>query len=362
MLSPLPSRIQRVLVHRTGHLGDTVCAIPAFRLLRRHFADAELVMLCDRPSEQKVAAWDVVTRLEVFDRLISYDSGKGWRTPLELFKQIRRLAPDVVVQLPQMDRTARSIATQRLFFRLAGVRCLVGFRPWDCLLEWQPNEPHRLIQLLNDEGIPGSKPPYAIPLDQGPLASLREKLENLDVDLEQPYLVFCGGGKTATQRWPLGRYAQVLSNIRRHWKIPVIAVGSPQELTAYRREVLPIFPQLQIPRSGLLIIELVELLRFALAYLGNDTGPMHLAAAVDCPVATVISARNKPGRWDPDVTRRLIIRHRTPCEGCRLSECLVEQHRCMTAIDTQRVEGEVFGFLHELLTQRRSGVLPQAVP
>lgn len=362
MLSPLPPCIQRVLVHRTGHLGDTVCAIPAFRLLRRHFTGAELVMLCDRPSKQKVAAWDVVTRLELFDRLISYESGKGWRTPLELFRLVRRLAPDVVVQLPQVDRTARSIAAQRLFFQLAGVGRLVGFRSWDCSQEWHPNEPHRLIRLLNDEGIPGSKPPYAIPLDQGPLASLRVKLENLDVDLEQPYLVFCGGGKTATQRWPLGRYAQVLNSIYRRWQIPVIAAGGPDDLDAYRREILPVFPQLQIPSSGLLIIELVELLRFALAYLGNDTGPMHLAAAVDCPVATVMSARNKPGTWDPDITRRLIIRHRTPCEGCRLSECLVEQHRCMTAIDTQRVEGELFGFLHDLLTQRRSGVSTQAVP
>jgi ADP-heptose:LPS heptosyltransferase len=258
--------------------------------------------------------------------------------------------------LPQVDRPARDILMQRYFFRLCGVRRLIGFRPWSCPQEWHPNEPNRLIRLLNDEGIPGVKPPYDIPIGQTALASLRQKLGGLDLDLEQPYLVFCGGGKTATQRWPLAWYGRVLQNISRRWQIPVIGIGGPDDLQDYRRELLSVFPQLQIPPTGLLIGELVELLRFALGYLGNDTGPMHVAAAVDCPVATVMSARNKPGRWDPDVDQRLIIRHRTECEGCRLIECVQEQHRCMTEIKPERVEEELSGFLDQLLARRLSQV------
>lgn len=343
---------KRVVVFRTGHLGDTVCAIPAFRLLRHHFLGAELVLLCDRPSKQKVAAWDAVERLDLFDRLVSYESGRGWHTAVDLFKLVRRLAPDVVVQLPQTDRTARSIALQKRFFQLAGVRRLIGFRASNSPQEWHPNEPNRLICLLNDEGIPGSKPSYAMPIGQPSLASLRSKLRDLNVDLEQPYLVFCGGGKTATQRWSLFRYAQVLEEVHRRFQIPIIGIGGRDEIDSYRSELLPVFPQLRIPTAGLRIVELIELLRFALAYFGNDTGPMHLAAAVDCPVAVVMSARNKPGRWDPDVARQLIFRHRTSCEGCWLSECVVEKHRCMTAIEPEQVQQELSGLLGALLAER----------
>ena len=47
-----------MLVLRTGHLGDTICAIPAFRLLRQVFSQSHLTLLCDRPRKRKVAARD----------------------------------------------------------------------------------------------------------------------------------------------------------------------------------------------------------------------------------------------------------------------------------------------------------------
>jgi ADP-heptose:LPS heptosyltransferase len=338
-------------------LGDTVCAIPAFRLIRSHFPRADLTLLCDRPlDEQKVAAWQVIEPLGLFNRVISYRSGQGRQTLRELYAAVRSVRPAVLVNLPQMDRPASVMLLQRCFFYCCGVRRLIGFRPQNSLQEWYPNEPERLVRLLNDEGIPGSKPAYDIPISQPALASLCKKLRDLDIDLEQPYLVFCGGGKTATQRWPLPWYGRVLSAVNRRWKIPVIGVGSPAEIEAYRRDLLPVFPQLRMPPGGLSIGELVELLRFAQAYLGNDTGPMHLAAAVGCPVAAVISARNKPGSWDPDAGTRLIIRHRTACEGCRLSECVLEKHRCLTSIGPERVEEELNGFLDRLPARRLSQV------
>jgi heptosyltransferase-3 len=344
----------RVVVFRTGHLGDTVCAIPAFRLLRQHFHNADLTLLCDRPDSQKVAAWDVIERLELFDRVISYRSGQGWHTLRELYHSVRRLAPDILVQLPQVDRTPRDAAQQRWFFRLAGVRHLIGFKPWIWNQEWHPDEPHRLVQLLNDAGIAGEKPPYAIPLDQTQLAGLQGKLAGLGLDLEQPYVVFCGGGKSASQRWPLARYAQVLKYVSDRFDIPIVGIGGPSDLQEYDQQLKPAFNRFLMPHAPLTISELAELLRFSTLYLGNDTGPMHLAAAVDCPVATVMSARNKPGRWDPDVQPRLILRHRLQCEGCRLNECIKEAHRCMTAITPDLVQEQLTSFLGNLLAHPRS--------
>lgn len=348
---PLADRgLRRVVVFRTGHLGDTVCAIPAFRLLRRHFADADLTLLCDRPAGGKVAAWDVIQRLEIFDRIASYQSSRGLATAWELFSLIRQLQPELLVQLPQVDRTPADMARQRRFFWLAGVRNLLGFDPPACTTEWHPKEPDRLIGVLNAEGLAGEKPAYSLPIDQGALAAVRWIAAACDVDVEAPYAVFCGGGKTATQRWPLERYAQVLSRLFVEVGLRVIAVGGPDDLEAYRRLVRPGFPEIGIPETPLSLTELSELLRCAVVYVGNDTGPMHLAAAVGCPVAAVISARNKPGRWDPDVEPSLVFRHRTSCEGCRLDECVVERHRCLLNIRPGDVGRALLEFAERLLT------------
>ncbi len=60
---------------------------------------------------------------------------------------------------------------------------------------WQKNEPARLIELLHQNGIPGEKPDYDIPIDAQARASIMRQLTAAGVNAELPFLVFCGGGK-----------------------------------------------------------------------------------------------------------------------------------------------------------------------
>ena len=344
----------RVVVFRTGHLGDTVCAIPAFRLLRAHFKEAVLCLLCDEPVPGKVAARDVIGRLRIFDRIVSYRSSAGWRTFRDLFLLIRRLRPDVLIQLPQLHRTQARLRKQARFFRLAGARRLYGFHPPVCADEWHPNEPLRLVQLLNAEGITGESPDYAIPFDNQAFASVRRKMRKLGLDPAGPYLVFCGGGKAPTQRWPLDRHGAVLERLAHETGVAVVGVGAPADVEEYGREITAKVSGRGLVSFAPALGELSELLRFATAYIGNDTGPMHLAAAVGCPVIAIMSARNKPGQWDPDVKPRLLIRQRTECEGCWLEHCPEENHRCMTAITVNSVLERAVPFVRSLSFARMS--------
>lgn len=340
----------RVLVYRTGHLGDTVCAIPAFRLVRQHFPEAELTLLCDRPQGGKVATAEVVEPLKLFDRVIAYRSGRRWRTAWELGRMVRKAKPDAVIMLPGVRETLGDVRMKAMLLRVFG-RCEVrAVRPMETPGDWRKNEPARLIELLHQGGIAGEKPEYGIPVDPVAQAAVRVKLAAMHVDPAGPFLVFCGGGKAPTQRWPLERYAEVLAAVP--W--PVVAVGSAGEMEAVRAQILPRFPALRLPAEVLSIPELFEMLRAAGAYLGNDTGPMHAAAAVGCPVAVVMSARNAPGTWDPDIEPRLVIRHRTECEDCFLHECIEQRHRCMTAITSQEVLASLLPFLQSLPVRMHS--------
>ncbi len=344
---------RRVLVFRTGHLGDTVCAIPAFRLVRRCFAGAELTLLCDRPQGAKVAAAEVIRRLDFFDRIRTYASHRGPWTAWKLWRAVRQARPDLVILLPQVRESPEDVGRKTRFFRRCGVADVRGHLLPVSAHEWQPNEPQRLVQMLHRIGVRGDKPGYAIPGEVVSRESGAAKLRAVGVEAGAPYLVFCGGGKVATQRWPLDRYATVLARVAAALQWPVVGLGSPSEVENYRRLILPRFPALKLLPGALKVPEIFELCRLATVYLGNDTGPMHVAAAVGCPVIAVVSARNPPGAWDPDVEPRLVFRNRTACEDCFLDDCVTQQHRCLTGITVEWVEAGVIPFLRSLGPRRR---------
>jgi ADP-heptose:LPS heptosyltransferase len=344
---------KKVFVFRTAHLGDTVCAIPALRLIRQHFHGAELTLLCDEPAQSfKVAAADVIQGLQLFNNITTYRSRNRVGTLWELFRRVRSERPDLLLILPQARQSGSDVRRKRWFFKFCGVPDVRAVQLHHLPDGTRLNEAHRLVRIVNAMGIPGAKPPYEIPSDPATYSSVRDKLSHLGIEHGQPFIVFCGGGKDATQRWPLGRYAAVLARLADHTRCEIVAVGTTQELEAYRSEVLPVFSSLRFFTAELTIPEMFELCRSAVGYLGNDTGPMHVAAAVGCPVAVIMSGRAPPGSWYPDVDPRLVIRQQTECEGCFLGECLIEQHR-ITGISTDQVMSEVIPFLQSLLDARK---------
>jgi ADP-heptose:LPS heptosyltransferase len=344
-LSDKPNK--RILVYRTGHLGDTICAIPAFRLIRSFFAKAELRLLCDRPQGTKVAAFDVIGSLDLFQEIITYASNRNLLTGLELIRAVRTVRPDLIIMLPQGRETADMISRKKRFFYHCGVSEVRGHNFPTLRDEWQPTESNRLVQMLHSVGVRGPKPAYEIPCDRASVNSVRAKLRSVGVEAGQAYLTFCGGGKEPTQHWSLTRYARVIQAVTQRFPLAVVAIGSISECMKYQEQMLPIFPEMRFP-GHLSLRELFELLRGSLAYFGNDTGPMHVAASLGCPVAAVISARHAPGVWDPDVEPRVLFRHRTECEDCFLSECLQERHRCMTGITEEIVLSGLLPFIDSL--------------
>jgi ADP-heptose:LPS heptosyltransferase len=317
--------------------------------IRQHFVGAELTLVCDAAKNSKVPAQDVIASLNCFDRVTPYEPGRSLHSWIQLWQKIRAIRPDVLVYLTQQRESETTIRRKVRFFYWAGVKKVLvirGTKHSDA--GWVPNEVQRLRSGLHGAGIVTAESRYTVPGTAIARNSLLQKLAQISIKPEDPFIAFCGGGKTATQRWPLDRYGRVMSEIYAKTAIPVVAVGTPEEEVAYRQQIIPHFGQLRFVPSGLNFAEMFELFRMAAFYLGNDTGPMHAAASVGCPVFAVISARNLPGAWDPEVVPRRVIRHRTECENCFLESCIKEGHRCMLEIGTVRVTEEVLSFMNEL--------------
>jgi ADP-heptose:LPS heptosyltransferase len=85
------------------------------------------------------------------------------------------------------------------------------------------------------------------------------------------------------------------------------------------------------PRQSAAALARVEI------FLGHDSGPMHLAAAVGTPCVAVFAARNLPRQWFPVGSQHRVVYHRVECAGCGLETCIEQGKKCLVSIGVEEV-------------------------
>ena len=83
----------------------------------------------------------------------------------------------------------------------------------------------------------------------------------------------------------------------------------------------------------------------AKAFLGHDSGPMHLAAAVGTTCVAIFASRNIPRVWFPYGKQHRVLYHPVDCAGCQLQTCVVERKKCILSITVDEVLEQVMQIL-----------------
>jgi lipopolysaccharide heptosyltransferase III len=152
------------------------------------------------------------------------------------------------------------------------------------------------------------------------------------------YAVIHPGSVMATKRWEPSRFAEVARNLSNRGLTIVVTSGPGEEM--YASEVAR-----QIDASvimlGLSIPELAELVRGAILYIGNDSGPMHLAAAVGTPTVAVWGSSDSR-RWHPWGVDHRVVQNPFECNPCPGYRCLVaDSPLCIESVTVEQVNTAV---------------------
>ena len=332
--------LKRILVFRTGHLGDTLVAVPAFRALRQTFPDAEIEYLssADQQNPQYVSARDVLPAKGLFDDWISYPNAANVMSLMRLAMKIRLKKFDAVFYLMTRYRTARQIDRDKLFFRFGGIRNVIGAEfvkehnlPFDIPkpVPRIEKEGDFLVRLLREQGIIDSTLIFKSDLgltDEERNASSEWMHSKGIGELSKPRIAVGPGSKWESKIWEEERYGFVVERlIESHDVMPVI-FGGPEDkaagdrLIARWRRGANAAGELNV-RGAATALETCSL------YLGNDTGTMHLAAAVETPCVAMFSAVDWAGRFEPFGDQNILFRRSVECEGCHSPVCLNREHR-----------------------------------
>ncbi|WP_419806463.1 glycosyltransferase family 9 protein [Terriglobus sp.] len=349
--------VRRVLVFRLGSLGDTLVALPSFHLIEQAFPKAERRLLTNIPVTSRApAAAAVLGDSGLIHRYESYPVGT--RNPLRLLAlllRLRRFRPEVAIYLKAETNAQRSLRDRR-FLRLTGARRIVGVAAGSETEahrmpdgSWEP-EVERLLRSLADLGS----------MDAGSRAAWDLRLTNAERDRadavraplrERPFFAASIGTKVQAKDWGVRNWAELLREVaKQHPGYGLLLAGAPEEressetVAAAWRDVAEAGPALNVC-GALSPRETAAAFSNARAFLGHDSGPMHLAAAMGVPVIAVFSARNQPRTWFPYGTPSRVLYHRVDCWGCGLETCIAQRKKCLLSITVP----EVLTALHDLL-------------
>ena len=149
-------------------------------------------------------------------------------------------------------------------------------------------------------------------IHSGEVAKFRTSLSN-------PYAVLHPGTVMETKRWEARRFAQLARSLQDLGLTAVLTCGPGEE--AIVAEVARDVPSPKLI-LGLGIPELAELIRGAKLYAGNDSGPMHLAAAVGTPIIALWGSSDSR-RWRPWGVDHAVVQNPFECNPCPGYRCLV---------------------------------------
>lgn len=344
--STIAPSTERVLIYRLGSLGDTVVALPCFHLIAHAFPNAERRLLTNVPVHSKApAAYSVLEGSCLVGGYLRYPIGTRHPSALlTLRAQIRQWRPQALVYL-SVRQSWQQVARDVAFFRLCGISKIIG-APFssdarthrlDTAAGLYEAEASRLARNLHALGAIdlSNFANWDLCLTPEEHTAAAQSL----VPLANRPLIACSiGTKVQAKDWGSDNWRAVLETLAK--KLPnhgLILLGAPEEhalsdaaANAWQGRVLNLCGSLP-PRVSAAVLARARI------FLGHDSGPMHLAAAVQTPCVAVFAARNRPVVWFPCGTGHEILYHRTDCWGCGLETCILQKKKCLTAISTDSV-------------------------
>ena len=272
---------------------------------------------------------------------------------MSLAKQIRAWKPDVLIYMHE-QRGLKIAIRDAAFFRLIGIRRVIGIpltrdlqrRAYNEQTELFEHRSEYLARSLAELGDPklALRSSWNLNISHTEHAQAAAAIDALS---QCPgMLAMSIGTKADANDWGDANWRSLLESL--DGQLPgwgLVALGAPVErertaeiLSSWSGPKLNLCGALSVRESG-------AVLQRASLFVGHDSGPMHLAAAVGTPCAAIFSARNLPGIWFPHGTHHKVFYKRTECAGCQLTTCVEFKKKCITAVTVEEVTTSVMRML-----------------
>ncbi|MGD0540852.1 MAG: lipopolysaccharide heptosyltransferase II [Tepidisphaeraceae bacterium] len=322
---------RRVLIIKPSAIGDIVHALPVLARLRQRWPKARLSWLVTPPCAELVRGHPLLDEAILFQR---GRFGHGWHNPAALLDlagfvlQLRRREFDLVIDLQGLFRSAwvsaASGAPRRVGFANAREFAPLFYTDLvDC--SWKNDHAvERYLKITTALGCADGPAEFTFAVDDQD----RRHIEQM-IPPGTDFAVLLPGTNWATKQWPVERFAELVLPLKERFGLESVAAGAAEDAKLTGR--IPARFDLTGKTN---LRQIVALLERARLVVGNDTGPMHMAAALGVPLVTPYGPTD-PVRTGPFGRPDSVVRLSLPCMPCYSRTC---SHRsCMQWLEVEAV-------------------------
>ncbi|MCC6483994.1 MAG: glycosyltransferase family 9 protein [Armatimonadetes bacterium] len=309
---------QRVLIVRLSAIGDTVLTTPLVEALNRHLPGTEVDWVVEPKSRAVVEMCRGVSRVFTFPRF----PGAGMLNASkrqEFLRQLALVRPELQARRYDVALAVQDRLKSGLALTVSGAKYRVGWRMWDAEeLNWvftnhwmaMPRSGHVVDRWMSMLAAVGVQPERArFPIE--PPAEARKHMRQYlsEIQRSSPVVVMNVGSSKADRRWPAERFSLVAEMARSQLDaVSIFTWGNDAEREIAQQAVALSNGAAVLCRPTTLFT-LAALVEQVDAFVGGDTGPMHLAAALGTPVVGVFAASTAARTGPYGDIHRVIDRH-----------------------------------------------------
>jgi len=330
------SSIRNILVIRLDRIGDMVITTPIFRALKEKWPDVQVTVLTNPVNKNIVINNPFIDCILVYDR---ENKHKSMSNRLIFFRGIRKKEFDLVID-PYLDYELKT----SLITRFVGKRLRFGFefagREICYNIRYNPNafpastEKRHMIDydldLLTYIGIETEKRQPEIFLSADDKKNSYKLLEEAGVSPESKIIGMHPGGNYQSQRWPIKRFAAISDHLVTNYDVKVILFAGQDEkhlVSEFRSHAV----KTPILLCDLSLREFMSILSHCRLLLCNNSGPLHIATALNIPTVSTMGP-TIPYHWWPRGDNHIVLREDVDCSPCKKGIC--KTHECMELITT----------------------------
>ncbi|MFH1406869.1 MAG: lipopolysaccharide heptosyltransferase II [Candidatus Omnitrophota bacterium] len=340
----------RILVIRLDRIGDILLSTPVLEALRSAYPQSYIAMMIAPHARPIVEGNPYINDFIIYDK-----EGPQWSfwNTLKFALSLRKQKFDTAIILHPSCRS-------HIIAFLAGIPKRIGYnKKFGFLLTHKLMDNKRLglkhesAYALDSLRVLGAgaktKPKLYFPIRQEDERTITKFLASMGVRATDSIVVVHPGASCSSKKWLTERFAEVAEKLSCEYKVKIVIVSGDEDAPLCE-EIERAMKTKAISLAGKTSLgELAALLKRSKLFISNDSGPVHVAVAVQTPVISIFG-RKQPGlgprRWGPLGEKDIALHKDVGCAECKAHNCTL-QFKCLKAITVTEVLAAARKILNE---------------
>ncbi len=322
---------RKILIRAPNWIGDAVLAIPSIKVIREEFQKAEITLL--------VRPWvaGLFASAPFVDRVWREPRPQGLSEWSRITREIRRRQFDLALLLPNSFESALMMFLGRVPERIGYATDGRSWMLTNAVSAFEDrHQVHYYLDLAKTICPASGQPSIEIEATQEEKDNARKLLAAEGIVQGRPFLVLNpGAAYGSAKRWHEERFAETAAILAREMELQIAIIGSEAERPIAEQIRNTISCNVAVLSGKTSLETLIGVLSESSLMITNDSGPMHVAAALGIPTVAIFGSTDETAT-SPVGPRSRVVKHPVECSPCLLRECPID-HRCMNLVTVEDV-------------------------